>query len=108
MLELLSFLSFLEPEAGGEGFSSPAAWAGVSRGTAIGAIANNASVKSLIANLPMHLSRFDRGAILHPGPVDLNTSRPETFPGKIVAIRRGMWRTACTARGWYMTNMSSR
>jgi hypothetical protein len=58
MLELLFFFFFslLESDAGGAGLSPPAACAVVSSGTAISAIENIASVKSLIANLLIRLS----------------------------------------------------
>src|SRR5258708_40357674 len=79
MRELLSFfLSFLEPDAGGAGLSSPAAWAGGSSGTAISAIENVASTKSLIANLLMRVSQSSNPT---PKPPDLKTRRNRTFPG---------------------------
>src|SRR5260370_25894614 len=78
--ELLSFfLSFLEPDAGGAGLSSPAAWANGSSGTTISTIENVASTKSLIANLLMHNSQWNNST---PNPADLNTPRNRTFPGQ--------------------------
>src|SRR6478752_7314803 len=80
MLELLPFFffPFLEPDAGGAGLSSPAAWADGSSGTAISAIENVASTKSLIANLLMRVSPWRNPT---PKPADLNTRRNRTFPG---------------------------
>src|SRR6266404_2161357 len=92
MRELLScFLSFLEPDAGGAGLSSPAAWADGSSGTAISAIENVASTKSLIANLLMRISQ--RGNSI-PKPADLNTRRNRTFPGNGLYLKGGG--TLCT------------
>src|ERR1700688_1051168 len=90
--ELLSFfLSFLEPDAGGAGLSSPAAWADGSSGTAISAIENVASTKSLIANLLMPVSPWGNPT---PMPADLNTRRNRTFPGNGLYLR--WWGSVCT------------
>src|ERR1700676_3599497 len=108
MLELLSFFFFslLESDAGGAGLSPPAAWAAVSRGTAVSATTNIASVKSLAANLLICRSRFPSGTPT-PDLVYLHSRRIGKFPGDDLYLRR---RRATMARhaGGNMTNMSSR
>src|SRR5260370_4279189 len=92
MRELLSFsLSFVGLADGGAGLSSPAAWADGSRGTAISAIANVASTKSLIANLLMRISPWGNPI---PTPADLNTLRYRSFPGHGLYLKGGG--TLCT------------
>src|ERR1700681_3262860 len=107
MLELLSFFffSFLEPDAGGAGLSSPAAWADGSRGTAISAIENIASVNSLIANLLMRVSQWSNPT---PKPVDLNTRRNRTFPGNGLYLKGIVADRMHYMQPGNMTNMSWR
>src|SRR6267378_618412 len=97
MRELLSFFfSFLEPDAGGAGLSSPAAWADGSEGTAISAIENVANTKSLIANLLMHASQASNPT---PKPADLNTRRNRTFRGNGLYSKEMVAGPGCTTCG---------
>jgi hypothetical protein len=104
-------------DAGGEGLSSPEACAGVSRGTAISAIVNIASVKSLIANLFIHRSRFSvrsccTRALRLEHPDDQNIPEPSGFiwaiSGRVISMHRPRPKDRARDGGPNMTIMSSR
>ncbi len=79
----MSFFFFvvflLLSDAGGEGLLSPAAWAALMTGAASSAVETMVSIKNLIPDLRMHLSRFWI-ANSTPKPEEMNTRGPETFP----------------------------